>query len=61
MRTAEVRIGGLLRCCLASLDEHMARATEDPKEGDKLECHYCKSPAGGMIFRNRAWEWDHER
>ncbi len=53
----EVRIGGLMRCCLSTLEDFMARAKEQPKEGDTLLCRYhCNN--GGMIFRNGAWEWN---
>ncbi len=55
-----VRQGGLMRCCLASLDEQMAERLErgdgPPQEGDKVSCRLC--PDGNMIFRSGAWEWD---
>ena len=51
----KIRIGGLLRCCTTSLVEQVITV---PKEGDKVTCHYCKSPCGGMIFRDGAFEWD---
>ncbi len=56
-----VRHGGLMRCCLASIDEEMQRRIDDeegPKEGDTLACKYCKAENGGMIFRDGAWEWN---
>ena len=55
-----VRHGGLLRCCLLTLDDAMVAATEPPKEGDQLQCAYGK-PHGFMRFRDGAWEWDKER
>lgn len=62
IQTYRVRIGGLLRCCLLSLDEAMEQAEGDsPSEGDILKCHYCKSPDGGMIFTKDAWEWNHPK
>lgn len=51
-----VRDGGLMRCCLATLDAAMAEAAEPPKEGDTLLCKYCKGD--GMRFRDGAWEWN---
>ena len=50
----KIRYGGLLRCCIYTLCElnHLA------KEGDTIQCKYCKS--GGMRFRDGAWEWDHD-
>ncbi len=54
-----VRHGGLMRCCLATLDEFMATKDEPPEEGDTLRCKYhCDN--GGMIFRNGGWEWNIE-
>lgn len=54
-----VRQGGLMRCCIASLDEAMEAATEPPKEDDRLQCKWCgKLGTGAMIFRDGAWEWD---
>jgi len=49
-----VRGGGLMRCCLRSLDELEMTAAEMPKEGEKLHCIYCSHD---MIYRDGAWEW----
>lgn len=51
------RPGGLLRCCLATLEEFMAETEEPPKEGDILHCKYHED-LGGMIFHDHAWEWN---
>lgn len=51
----KVRQGGLMRCCLASLDEAMEAATSPPEEGNTLRCKYCSN---SMIFVNDAWQWD---
>lgn len=53
-----VRIGGLMRCCLATLDDHLLALEVRSKEGDQLTCKYCVSKAGDMIFRGGAWEWN---
>jgi hypothetical protein len=50
-----VKHGGLMRCCLLSLDDAMVEAKEPPKEGDTHSCKYCKN---GMIFRAGAWVWE---
>jgi len=50
-RRLPARIGGLMQCCMATLDE--ALLTEN--EGDTLHCRYCTSQ---MRVRNGAWEWD---
>lgn len=56
-----VKHGGLMRCCLASLDEYMAAVadTDLPKEGDTLSCTYEKPTTPQMRFRDGAWEWNH--
>lgn len=51
-----VRIGGLMRCCIATIDVKMVAATKPPKDGDTMSCLYCKD--GRMCFRDDAWEWD---
>jgi hypothetical protein len=50
-----VHIGGLFRCCLASIDEAMLEATIPPKEGDTHTCKYCKKET--MVFENNCWRW----
>ena len=55
-----VRAGGLLRCCLATLEEHIAAAPAPPQEGDRLQCKHCTNTGGGMVFKRGAWEWAHE-
>lgn len=56
-----VRHGGLMRCCLLSLDDAMVAAAEPPKEGDTLHCKYHESEQPDMIFRNGGWEWNRPR
>lgn len=51
-----VRPGGLMRCCIVTLEGYMEEATTPPKEGDKLHCEWCRD--GEMIFRDGAWEWN---
>lgn len=51
--------GGLMRCCLATLDEHMQAAEEPPKEGDVLPCKYHPDD-NSMIFTDGAWRWNQE-
>lgn len=60
--TYTYRIGGLMRCCLGSLDLQMAVRMEDgkdaPQEGETLRTECCNTP---LIFRDGAWEWDMTR
>jgi len=58
MSTYKVRHGGLMRCCLASLQERMATCAPDPKEGEQEKCKYCNN---WMVFVGDAWEWDREK
>jgi hypothetical protein len=53
LRQLPLRIGGVMRCCIATLDE--AIVTEN--EGDTLHCRWCKSQ---LRVRDGAWEWDAE-
>jgi len=52
-----VRYGGLMRCCLATLEEAMLNAKEPPKEGDILACKYHPKD-NSMIFCDGGWEWN---
>lgn len=56
--TYRVRHGGLLRCCLQSLDDAMVEAAEPPKEGDTVRCKWCKDEYG-MVFKDGAWQRAH--
>lgn len=48
-----VRIGGLLRCCIATVEA--SEIKKAPKEGDILKCRYCSDQ---MVWKDGAWEWD---
>ncbi len=52
-RILPLRIGGVMRCCLETLE---TTAVEE-KEGDILPCKYCKS---SLRVRDGAWEWNHD-
>ncbi len=49
-----IRIGGLMRCCIETLNDR-AR-TGEPHEGEKIECKYAPRHSA-MIYRDGAWEW----
>lgn len=55
MIKVRVRIGGLMRCCLATLDRDTIKRTDMPKEDDVLPCDHCSS---SMVFHDNAWEWN---
>lgn len=52
-----VRPGGLMRCCLQTLDDEMNKATEKPTEGATLHCRYCDEPYG-LVYTAGAWQWN---
>jgi hypothetical protein len=53
-----VKQGGLMRCCLATLEELYPNGpAQIATEGQVLPCAYCSS---SMIFRAGYWEWNHE-
>ena len=53
-----VKQGGLMRCCLATLEELYPNGpAQVATEGQVLPCAYCSS---SMIFRAGYWEWNHE-
>lgn len=50
-----VRIGGLMRCCLGTLDRVRTPEKPPPAEGDVIRCDHCSD---SMIFRAGAWQWN---
>ena len=53
-RRLPLRIGGVMRCCIETLDT-TPMTTED--EGTVLPCRWCKS---SLRVRDGAWEWTHD-
>lgn len=56
-KSYKVLPGGLMRCCIATLEERMPTCAEEPKDGERLACRYCRNK---MIFRDGAWQWDRD-
>lgn len=54
---APIRIGGLMRCCIESLERN---APDDAPEGTAFRCLWCSDEAG-MIFRDGVWQWAVDR
>lgn len=57
-----VRPGGLLRCCLISLDQEMMRRHRDGEplavEGQTLPCVYHSDhTAPVVVYRDGCWQW----
>jgi hypothetical protein len=60
--TDKIRIGGLMRCCIATIDilydENPGMAVT---EGQTLQCRYApENPDHRIRFRDGAWEWDRD-
>jgi hypothetical protein len=52
----KVNQGGLMRCCLATLDMVLQRYVATvPLEGMSLYCCYCGNP---MIHKEGTWQWN---
>lgn len=52
-----VHHGGLMRCCLASLDRQMLMGGNKPDE-TRLRCEYCNNPM--LRDNNGVWRWDRD-
>lgn len=50
--------GGLFRCCLASLHEHLILAQEPSVEGETLDCRYEPEGNRNLVFQDGAWRWN---
>lgn len=55
MQDERIYIGGMLRCCIATLQEKLASQKEPSKEEDTIKCKHCSS---WMVFQIGAWRWD---
>lgn len=54
----QVNAGGLMRCCLLTLDEHYPDGpARKAAEGEVLPCKYCRS---SMVFRAGWWGWQRD-
>lgn len=51
MAEPRIRIGGLMRCCIQSIQEYEDVA---PADDDWLQCAHCNE---ALIYRDGAWEW----
>jgi hypothetical protein len=55
-----VQLGGLMRCCLATLDELYPNGPAAiAAEGQRLQCKYAPpaSDHGWMVFTDGSWRW----
>lgn len=54
MNPEQIRTGGLMRCCLQTLDAIRTPDQPPAQEGDRLHCLWCTET---MVFKTGAWEW----
>ena len=50
--TDRIRIGGLMRCCIESI-----QAAPGGREGDVIPCKYHPQDGDQARFTDGAWEW----
>ena len=53
VKQCKVNTGGLMRCCLKTLEE---RAEDEVQEEDRIKCRYCQDD---MIVVKGLIQWDH--
>jgi hypothetical protein len=53
VREADCLIGGVMRCCMTTLDTTLVME----EEGEILPCKFCSS---ALIFRDGIWQWFRE-
>ena len=56
---ANIRIGGLMRCCTGTIADDAAAAPTAPNiEGEILQCKYApEDPNHRMIYDHGTWRW----
>lgn len=54
-----VRIGGLLRCCSATLADYLETSASS-EIGAVLTCKYCHSESL-LLAPDRVWEWNQKK
>lgn len=50
--------GGLMRCCIESLDRQVRAMTERPTDGMKLDCEFEKPGNENLILDGFTWRWN---
>lgn len=57
--TMPLRIGGVMRCCIATLVEYLKGIEEAPPVGTTLDCKYEQSGNKKLILAaDGVWEWN---
>lgn len=59
LKETKVNQGGLMRCCLLSLSEHVNENPDREVVGNEvIDCNYCSN--GSMIHEEGVWRWNHD-
>jgi hypothetical protein len=58
LRDYRVAQGGLMRCCMESLDRQLRAMTERPKDGTVLDCEFEKAGNGNLVLDGLIWRWN---
>lgn len=53
-----VDTGGLMRCCIETIHNHMAVREDNPQEGEILDCEHEEPGNQQIIFSDGAWRWN---
>lgn len=55
-----VNQGGMWRCCIQSVVEHMKTLDEEPEDGTVFDCNYQSPGNKQLIYAGRTWMWNRE-
>jgi len=53
-----IKIGGLMRCCMDTWDEHCEQDGPACVDGETLQCKYSSDPIHNMIRIAGIWKWN---
>lgn len=52
-----INIGGLFRCCVATISEHELEHPGEAKDGDRLPCKYHPETGDVAVLDGDVWRW----
>lgn len=60
-KDSEIFIGGLMRCCVATIEKFVEEhPTDEVEEGLVLNCMYEKTRNKQIIFKDGAFRWNRD-
>jgi len=62
IKDTRIDIGGLMRCCIATIDEyvHEHQDEEVPAEPLVLDCKYEPPGNAQVVLQDGRWRWNHD-